>query len=412
MKFRFTLPQKLLLPVLIGYYSMNFMDRSVLGIVGEAMKADMGFTDAQLGLLHSILLMTLIALIFPCSIFNDLFKRRLVIGIGAGLWGMGMALTAAATGFAGLVFARILGSANEAATGSGGTAWLSSIYPAEKRGRVLGTFQMSAPLGMALGTLLGGGVLALTGSWRLSFALFVVPALAAAFCIPRLPDRQPAAAGGFFAGVKGLLRVRTILLGALATGLYSIIKYSYQTWMPVLLIRSYGLEPQYAAPLAACFLLAGACGPYLGGMLADAWSKKYAGGRVKAASFLLFLIVASKALFYCMMGRVSLPVICVMGIVDGIVLMMPIPAYFSFIQDVVSPQYRSSATGLFGTLVFFTGGAWGPLMVGVLSDWMGGGASGLLHAMTALLAFAVASGMVFGLTVRSYIKESVPQKQE
>ncbi len=405
MKFRFTLPQKALLPVLIAYYSMNFMDRSVLGIVGEAMKQDMGFSDAQLGLLHSILLITLILLIFPCSIFNDLFSRRKFIGMCAGIWGAGMALTASAAGFVSLIFARILGSANEAATGAGGTAWLASLYPAEKRGKVLGIFQMAAPLGMALGTLLGGAVLALTGNWRISFALFVLPALAAAVIIPMLPDNQTAPKGGFFSGIPAVLRTRTILIGALATGFFSIIKYSYQAWMPVLLIRSYSLEPQYAGPLAACFLLAGAAGPFLGGLLADRWAQRSPGGRVKAAAFLLFLIVISKSVFYFMLGRVSLPVICVLGVIDGIILMMPIPAYFSFIQDVADPQYRSTAMGLFGTLTFLTGGAWGPLLVGLLSDLFGGGADGLLYAMASLLLFAFLSGCLYLLVIRFYIKE-------
>ena len=405
MKFRMTLPQKALLPVLIAYYSMNFMDRSVLGIVGEAMKQDMGFTDAQLGLLHSILLIALILLIFPCSIINDLLKRRKVIGFCAGIWAAGMALTASATGFLSLIFARILGSANEASTGAGGTAWLSTMYPPEKRGKVLGMFQMAAPLGMALGTLLGGGVLSLTGNWRIAFAIFVLPAIAAAIIVPMLPDDQAPSKGNFFSGLPRVFRLRTILLGALATGFFSIIKYSYQAWMPVLLIRSYSLEPQYAGPMAACFLLVGAAGPFLGGLLADFWAKRDNAGRVKAAAALLFLIVLSKTVFYCCLGRVSLPAICVLGVIDGIILMMPIPVYFSFIQDVAEPQYRSTAIGLFGTLVFLMGGAWGPLLVGLLSDAFGGGADGLLYAMASLLLFAFLSGCIYLLTVRWYLKE-------
>ena len=405
MRIRFTPSRKMILPVLMIYYSMNFMDRSVLGIVGETMKLDMGFSDAQLGLLHSILLITLILLIFPCSVVNDLLRRRRVIGVCAGIWGLGMAVTAAAAGFWSLVLGRVLGASNEAATGSGGTAWLATVYPPEKRGRVLGMFQMSAPLGMALGTLLGGGVLALTGSWRVSFALFVVPAFLSALIIPRLPDSQPESAGGFFSGLPAVFRTRTIMIGAVATGLFTIIKYSYQAWMPVLLIRTYALEPLYAGPIAASFLLVGAAGPYLGGLLADAWARRSPSGRVNAAAFTLFLIVASKLVFYYLLGRVSLPVICLVGIIDGIILMMPIAAYFSFVQDVVDPRYRSSAMGLFGTLTFLTGGAWGPLLVGMLSDLFGGGASGLLYAMASLLVFAFLSGCLYLLTIRHYVRE-------
>ncbi|MBQ3893209.1 MAG: MFS transporter [Mailhella sp.] len=409
MKIRLSLPQKLLLPLLTAYYSLNFMDRSVLGIVGETMKNDMGFSDAQLGLLHSILLITLILLIFPCSVLNDIFKRRFTIGAGAGIWSLGMALTASASGFAGLVCARVLGSANEALTGSGGTAWLATMYPVEKRGRVLGMFQMAVPLGMALGTLLGCAALAFAGSWRLAFALLAVPALAAVFCIPRLPDSQPAPSAGFFSGIPAVLRSRTILLTALASGFFSIIKYSYQAWMPVLLIRSYQLDAAYAGPLAACFLLAGAAGPFLGGMVADAWSTRSPAGRMKAAAFLLVLVVVSKAVFYLLLGRVPLPAMFAAGIIDGIIMMTPIPVYFSCVQDVTSPRYRGTATGVFGTLVFFTGGAWGPLMVGLLSDWFGGGAAGLHLAMASLVAFAVMSAGIYVAAVGPYVREKAAQ---
>ena len=112
---------------------------------------------------------------------------------------------------------------------------------------------------------------------------------------------------------------------------------------------------------------------------------------MKAAAFLLVLVVVSKAVFYLLLGRVPLPAMFAAGIIDGIIMMTPIPVYFSCVQDVTSPRYRGTATGVFGTLVFFTGGAWGPLMVGLLSDWFGGGAAGLHLAMASLVAFAVMS---------------------
>lgn len=169
------LPSKWILPALVALYSLNFMDRSVLAIVGEAMKEDMGFSDAELGLLHSVLLITLIFIIFPGSIINDVWKRKKFIALCAVVWSIAMAGTAMAGSFIALCFARIFASSNEGSTGSGGTAWLSQHYPADKRSRVLGIFQMGAPLGMALGTLLGGVVLSLTGSWRCSFFSLLFP---------------------------------------------------------------------------------------------------------------------------------------------------------------------------------------------------------------------------------------------
>lgn len=402
-----TLPPKWILPALLALYSLNFMDRSVLAVVGEAMKTDMGFSDAELGLLHSVLLITLIFVIFPGAVMNDVWKRRKFIALCAAVWSMGMAGTAMAGSFLSLYCARIFASANEGSTGSGGTAWLSQYYPASKRSRVLGIFQMGAPLGMALGTLLGGAVLSLTGNWRYCFLLFIIPALVLAFVVYRLPDEQRPAGRDYLSGIPVLLKKRTLVITACAGGFFCIIKYAWQSWLPVLLMRTYFVEPATAALLSACFLLAGACGPYLGGMFADFWGARSPSGRVKAAAVCMLLILCTKLIFYVYVGRISLWALCLLGMLDSVILMMPIPLYFSITQDVVEDRYRGGMTGLLGTMMFLFGGAWGPLLTGFLSDVLGGGGQGLLYAMAVLQVFAFLAFLCYLFEIKTYLKEKV-----
>ena len=394
-----------LLPVLVALYSMNYMDRSVLGIVGEALKADMGLSDAQLGMIHSILMAALILIVIPASMLNDMWSRQKAVSLCAGLWGLAMAGTAAASGFWSLTAARILGSVNEAVLAPGGAAWLVQAYPPHKRGRVLGIFEASAPLGMAFGTLLGSAVLTFTGSWRTAFTVFIVPALVCAFLVPSLPDRQSGRPANVLSGLRRLLTSRTILLAGLAAGFYCILKYSYQAWMPVLLMRSCGLDAGEAGLMGTCFLLAGIAGPYLGGMFSDFWAHRDPAGCVKAAAFCTALVVVSKLVFYWLIGRVVMPVLFAAGMLDGVILMMPIPIYISIVQDIVDEDCRSSVMGLFGTIIFLSGGAWGPLLVGTFSDALGGGASGLLQAMTWLLVFGALSVLLYLACLASYRQE-------
>lgn len=398
---------KWLLPSLMALYSLNFMDRSVLAVVGEAMKTDMGFSDAQLGLLHSVLLITLIFVIFPGAVINDTWNRRKFIALGGLLWSAAMTATAMAGSFLSLCLARILASSNEGSTGSGGTAWLSQHYPAERRSRVLGIFQMGAPLGMALGTLLGGAVLSLTGNWRYCFIIFIIPAIILAVTVFRLPDNQLPAGRNYLSGIPALLRKRTLVITACAGGFFCIIKYAWQAWLPVLLMRTYAIEASTAAWLSACFLLAGAVGPYVGGIFADFWGRHSSNGRVKAAAMCMLLILAAKLLFYCCLGKVSLWVLCLLGILDSVILMTPIPIYFSITQDVVEDRYRGGMTGLLGTMMFLFGGAWGPLLTGFLSDLFGGGGEGLLYAMAALQIFALLSFVLYISELKIYLKEKV-----
>ena len=400
------LDARYLLPVLILLYSMNFMDRSVLSIVGDALKADLGLTDGQLGLLHSILLIMLIFLIIPGAAFCDILGRRRLLSAAAAIWTGAMALTGTATGLMHLIFARALGSINEATMGAGGTSWLASYFPAEKRGRVIGIFQMSAPLGMALGTLIGGVILAMTGSWRLTFFFFVVPGLACAIAMPLLPDNQAPAGKGYFRALPGLLRKRTLVLCGIGAGFYCIAKFAYQAWLPVLLLRSYeGLSPVMAGAMAGAFLLIGAAGPLLGGSFSDWFNKRTPSGRVYAIVICMGVVAVSKFVLYYMVGLVSLPVLFAYGLFDGLLTMLPLPIYFTMAQDVVEDRFRGGACGLMGGIIYLVGGAWGPLLVGFFSDLFGGGATGLRMAELVLLTCLALSMAVFSLAVKPYAKE-------
>lgn len=395
-----------LLPLLILFYSMNFMDRSVLSIVGDALKADLGLSDGQLGLIHSVLLIMMIFIIIPGSACCDLFGRRRMIGLAAYLWTGAMALTGTATGFAQLVFARCLGSVNDAFTGAGGTSWLSATYPVDKRGKIIGLFQMSMPLGMSLGMLFGGVALALTGSWRLSFFIFIVPGIACAILIPLLPDKKTDLPQNYWKSLFGLLNKRTLIICGIGGGFYSIAKFAYQTWLPVLLMRSYeGLSPVAAGAISGTFLLVGAIGPIVSGRFSDWFNLRSPSGRVYAIVICLACMTASKFVLYSLIGHASLAVIVVYGLFDGVLTMMPLPIYFTMVQDIAPNEVRGGACGLMGAILFLSGGAWGPLLVGFFSDLFGGGASGLRLAELMLLVFPLVGVLVFACGTFFYAKE-------
>ncbi len=400
------LDSRYLLPILILIYSMNFMDRSVLGIVGDALKADLGLSDGQLGILHSVLLIALIFFMIPGSALSDVLGRRRMLSAVAAIWTCAMALTGTAASLGHLIGARVLGSVNEASIGAGGNAWLASYFPAEKRGRMIGFFQMSAPLGMAVGTLVGGVVLALTGSWRASFFLFLIPGALCAVAIPMLPDRQASAGKGYFRDLPALFRIRTLVLCGLGAGFYCIAKFAYQAWIPVLLLRSYeGLSPSLAGAMAGSFLLMGVVGPIIGGNFSDWFNRRSAAGRAYAIVICLGAVAASKFVLYYITGQVSLPALFAYGLFDGMLTMMPLPIYFSMLQDVVEDRFRSGACGLMGCIIYLTGGAWGPMLVGLFSDAFGGGAAGLRMAELCLIVFLVLSMLVFGFCAKWYAAE-------
>lgn len=385
------------------------MDRSVLAVVTEAMRLDLGLTDMQMGLIHSILLIVLMLLIIPCSALCDIFGRRKMLTMAAGLWSIGIALTGTAGSFAHLLVGRMCSSFNDAFTGSGGSSWVSVSYPPEMRGRKLGLFHMSSPLGMALGTLLGGLVLTILGTWRACFLALLIPALFLLYAIPRLPDPENpvgrAAVPTYLQGLKTVLLCPSVLLLGLAVGFYTTVLMVYQAWMPTLLIRIYSLNGMEAGMLFACMVMGGMAGPYIGGSFADAWYRKTEDGRPRAAALLIAGITLEKLCFYSLLGKIGLPLVLLLGLVDGVATMMVIPVHYAIAQDIVTPQYRNLVMGVMGGICFLCGAAWGPLLTGIVSERFGGGAEGLRCAMIVILAFSALSAAVYRGMCGQYLKD-------
>lgn len=400
-----------LLAVLIFFYGLNYMDRSVLSIVGDSLRMDLSLTDGQLGLLHSALLIMLIFLLIPGAALGDIVGRKPLLATAAGIWTGAMALVATATGFGQLLAGRCLASINEGTAGAGGVSWLANYFPAEKRGKVLGFYQMAVPLGMSLGLFLGGVILAITGSWRLSFYCFLIPGVFCVFAIPKLPDRQVISTAHYFGAFGKLLKIKTLILCGIGAGFFCICKFAYQAWYPLLLLRSYPeLSPVKAGLIAGVFLLAGALGPIIGGTLSDKWNRTSPSGRCYALAVCLAAIVLVKSALYFCTGKIGLVGLCGIGIVDGIITMTPMPIYFAICQDVAPDNLRGTATGIMGALVYLTGGAWGPLLIGFLSDYFNGGAGGLRCAELVLLVFPALAILVYLLCSIPYRKENLARR--
>jgi len=58
------------------------------------------------------------------------------------------------------------------------------------------------------------------------------------------------------------------------------------------------------------------------------------------------------------------------------------------------------------------GGAWGPYVVGAVSDSLGGGADGLGIAVSLCGAFGVLAGVLFFVAARTYPEDSQKVKDE
>src|SRR5687767_7351676 len=94
--------------VLVIVYVFNFVDRQILSILAEPIKADLRITDAQLGYLYGTAFAVFYAVFgIPLGRLADAWDRRKLIAIGLAFWSVMTALSGLARSFAQLGLARI-----------------------------------------------------------------------------------------------------------------------------------------------------------------------------------------------------------------------------------------------------------------------------------------------------------------
>ena len=202
------------LAVLVLVYVFNFIDRQIVVILAERIKADLKVTDAQLGFLYGTVFAVFFAVFaIPLGRLADAWDRRRLIAWGTAFWSLMTALSGLARGFGPLAFARIGVGAGEASAAPAAYSLLSDWFPKEKRGAVLGIFSSGIFIGAGLGLGIGGFIvdrwdaafpggtapLGLHG-WQAAFLVVGLPGLLLAVWVRTL--REPPR-GGFGASSAG-----------------------------------------------------------------------------------------------------------------------------------------------------------------------------------------------------------------
>jgi MFS family permease len=96
------------LGVLVVVYVFNFLDRQILAILAERIRADLGVSDAELGFLYGTAFAVFFAAFgIPLGRLADVWDRRKLIALGLAVWSLMTALSGFARSFPELALARI-----------------------------------------------------------------------------------------------------------------------------------------------------------------------------------------------------------------------------------------------------------------------------------------------------------------
>ena len=155
------------LGVLVLVYIFNFLDRQILSILNDHIKADLGLTDAQMGFLYGTVFAVFYALFgIPLGRLADVWNRRSLIAIGLGFWSAMTVLSGLARNFSQLAAARIGVGVGEASASPAAYSMLADYYPLARRATVMAIYSSGIYLGAGAGLMLGGQIV---DRWDLAF---------------------------------------------------------------------------------------------------------------------------------------------------------------------------------------------------------------------------------------------------
>jgi predicted MFS family arabinose efflux permease len=353
-------------------YVLNFIDRQVLAVVSLEVKAELGLSDTQLG----ILMGPAFALCFTLSGFvlarlADTGSRKWVLTLSLAAWSLFTAGCGVARSFAQLALFRFAVGIGEAGGAPPSQSMISDYFPPERRARALSVFS----LGIYLGTLFGfagGGLLAAGFDWRTAFLVAGALGLPLTLLIAatvREPAREahaaaPAPTG--LGGLRGLFAVPTYRWLMAAAACQAFVGFAVLSWSVTLLRRVHALEASEAGVSFGLIAgVTGGAGSLLGGTLADRLA------RHDARWYAWLSAAVSAAAFPFMVGftqagsaRAALVCIALFYFLNNVY----VPSLWTLVQSLVHPRLRalSSATQLAVTNVFgYAAGAW---LVGALND--------------------------------------------
>ena len=401
------------LALLLLAYILNFLDRQILGILAQPIKADLNLSDTEFGAIGGLAFALLYSVLgIPLALLADRTSRSKVIAASLAVWSGFTALCGTATGYWQLFLFRLGVGVGEAGGVAPSYALIADYFPPERRARALAIFSLGVPLGLAGGTM-AGAYIANSVDWRAAFIVMGVIGLLLAPILayvvrdkPRPAVRSEVKLGEVF---RVLARKPSFWLMAFAASMSSLCGYGLALWTPSVLMRSFGLDIIGTANFLASLIFIGGCaGVFAGGWFADrlgqvdrrwfAWLPAIAwlvAGPMFIAGFMSpnltlawFLLLIPNALNILWLGPVT-----------------------TAVQNLVAQPQRATASASFLLINNFIGLGLGPLFIGGLSDALTStyGVEALRYAAVSTTLFYIAAGVMMLFAARRLTRDWVKE---
>lgn len=381
-----------LVAVLMIAYINSFIDRTILALLVEPIRADLGITDTQISLLHGFAFAIFYTLMgIPIATLADRKNRRNIIAIGMTFWSLATAACGLARGFWSLFLARVGVGVGEAALSPAAYSMIADSFPQEKLGRALGIYSVGAFIGAGIAFIIGGLVVGLVATadaimlpiigavkpWQMVFFIVGLPGLLLSAWVMTLREpvrRVSTKAVQQQSGFRTLLvwmrlHWRAFTAHLAGFSLLGLLFNSTLAWMPTHMIRSFELTASQAGLwLGTILLVFSTVGILVGSFLSDWLSRR---GRSDATMLVGLISAVCLVPFAFTATTVSSLWLCLL-------LFCPLIFFSTFawgaaaaaIQVITPNRMRATASAIYLFFLNLIGIGFGPTLVALCTDYL------------------------------------------
>jgi MFS family permease len=423
----------------------SFLDRSILALLVEPIKADLGISDTRMSLLLGPAFAAFYAVLgLPFGILADSWNRVRLIALGLLFWNFATAAAGLARSFGLLFLTRMGVGIGEATLGPAAPSIIADTVPRERLSTAVSVYSTGAYIGAGVATVLGGSIaglalgrgdltLPVVGAvrpWQLVFlvigALGLVP-LAILVATVREPPRAGVTAravlGAEVKPAEGMVTTipgaqqppplsevvahyrsnrRAIVLHHVAFTLGAFASYGNGSWLPSFMIRTHGWSIQKIGLLLGINgAIASTAGILLGGVLADRW---YRAGKTDAnlrVALLGSVLSFAPATAYPLVSSGTAAFLLLVA--TGLTGTLGVGCALAALQELMPNRIRGRAVAFYAVIANLIGLGLGPITVALLTDYVFGDESMLRYSILAVgVSCHLVSGIVLALALRPF----------
>jgi MFS family permease len=414
----------LVLILLTLVYVMSFIDRQIIGILSPFIKAEMGFSDAQLGWLKGFAFALLYCLVgIPIAWLADRYNRTRIVTISLMFWSAFTALTGMAGNFLHMFLARVGVGIGEAGGSPPSHSIISDLYPKEQRASALGVYSLGIPIGIGFSYILAGELIQAFG-WRGTLMCLGVVGIGLAFVLAilvREPRRGQMESGsldvepvGISESIKTLAKIPSWWAMCMGIAWVSFGGYAVSAWGVDYLSR---FAPEYMPAndpakfrwlmmwLGLIHLFGYGAGTYFGALITEKLAKKnIAWYGIMPGAVLIIGVPCLIAAFWVNSVVLHLCLVTIYLLAAGVYL----GPSFAAAQTLAPVNMRAMSTALFFLILNIIALGGGPTITGYLSDFFAikhGPVNGLRLAISCLIVPYIISIISFFWAAKTLPKD-------